>query len=74
MPASPFVASPRHLPALAASALALFIAAGPAQAAPVGPVQDLARQQQQPLLDTLRDLVSIESGSKDLEGLDKIAH
>ena len=37
-------------------------------------MQDLARQQQQPLLDTLRDLVSIESGSKDLEGLDKIAH
>ena len=36
-------------------------------------VQDLARQEQQPLLDTLRDLVSIESGSKDLEGLEKLA-
>jgi glutamate carboxypeptidase len=54
----------------AASAAFLLPAAG---AAPVAPVQDLARQEQQPLLDTLRELVSIESGSKDLEGLDKIA-
>jgi len=63
----------RRLPALAAPALALFLGAA-AMAAPVAPVHDLARQEQQPLLDTLRDLVSIESGSKDLEGLDKIAH
>ncbi len=33
----------------------------------------LAQQEQQPLLDTLRDLVNIESGSKDLDGLGKIA-
>jgi glutamate carboxypeptidase len=36
-------------------------------------VQDLVRQQRQPLLDTLRDLVSIESGSSDREGLDRIS-
>ena len=57
-------------PAACAAAFLLPAAAG---AAPVAPIQDLARQEQQPLLDTLRDLVSIESGSKDLEGLDKIA-
>ena len=57
--------------ALAAAATAFLCAA--AGAAPVAPVHDLARQEQQPLLDTLRDLVMIESGSKDLEGLDRIA-
>jgi len=31
------------------------------------------RQEQQPYLDTLRDLVSIESGSSDVEGLNSIA-
>jgi glutamate carboxypeptidase len=31
------------------------------------------RQEQQPYLDTLRELVSIESGSSDVEGLDRIA-
>nr|WP_246752359.1 glutamate carboxypeptidase [Bradyrhizobium diazoefficiens] len=31
------------------------------------------RRRQQPLLDTLRDLVSIESGSRDVEGLNVIA-
>ncbi|OSI63930.1 glutamate carboxypeptidase [Bradyrhizobium canariense] len=36
-------------------------------------VHALAQKEQQPLLDTLRDLVSIESGSKDVEGLNQIA-
>jgi glutamate carboxypeptidase len=36
-------------------------------------VHALAQKEQQPLLDTLRDLVSIESGSKDFEGLNVIA-
>ena len=49
------------------------VAFGAAQAAPVAAVHDLAREQQQPLLDTLRDLVSVESGSGDSEGLEKIA-
>src|SRR4051812_38433661 len=74
-------ASPMTLPALrvarrqlilAASAATLFVATL-APAAPVAAVHDLARQEQQPLLDTLRELVSIESGSKDVEGLQKIA-
>src|SRR3954453_5008486 len=36
-------------------------------------VHALAQKEQQPLLDTLRELVSIESGSKDVEGLNQIA-
>ncbi|MBG7619929.1 M20/M25/M40 family metallo-hydrolase [Herbaspirillum sp. AP02] len=44
-----------------------------AQAAPVEPVYGMARQEQAGLLDTLRELVSIESGSKDLEGLAQLA-
>ncbi len=39
----------------------------------VADVHALAQKEQQPLLDTLRDLVSIESGSKDVEGLNQIA-
>jgi len=59
---------------LAAFALsALSLAAAPAWAAPVGPVHELAQKEQAPLLDTLRDLVNIESGSKDSEGLARLA-
>ena len=36
-------------------------------------VASLARQERPALLDTLRDLVSIESGSRDSEGLDRLA-
>ncbi|WPB59177.1 M20/M25/M40 family metallo-hydrolase [Xylophilus sp. GOD-11R] len=43
------------------------------QAAPRADIQQAAQAQQQPMLDTMRDLVNIESGSKDLEGLAKIA-
>ena len=69
----PFRRTVRRQLALAASAAA-FLLALPAPAAPLVPaVHELARQEQQPLLDTLRDLVSIESGSKDIEGLEKIA-
>ena len=42
-------------------------------AAPVEPVASLAAKEKAPLLATLKDLVSIESGSGDKEGLDKIA-
>jgi glutamate carboxypeptidase len=56
-----------------ACTLAGCVACGGLQAAPVPAVQDLAHQEQQPLLDTLRDLVLIESGSGDVEGLAKIA-
>ncbi|MEQ6434961.1 M20/M25/M40 family metallo-hydrolase [Comamonas sp. w2-DMI] len=55
------------------SPLALALLLGTAQAAPQAPVLELAQKEQQPLLDTLRDLVHIESGSKDVEGVKKIA-
>jgi len=55
------------------ASLALAFAAAVAQAAPVADVHALAQKEQQPLLDTLRDLVHIESGSKDIEGLNQIA-
>ena len=42
-------------------------------AAPDQAVATLASQQKQPLLDTLKELVSIESGSGDREGLDRIS-
>ena len=55
------------------ASLALALAAAVAHAAPVAEVHGLAQKEQQPLLDTLRDLVHIESGSKDIEGLNQIA-
>jgi glutamate carboxypeptidase len=45
----------------------------PAIGQPVEPVLALARQERPALLDTLKDLVSIESGSRDIEGLDRLA-
>ena len=44
-----------------------------AAAAPVEPVMQQARANQQPLLGTLQQLVEIESGSGDREGLDRIS-
>ena len=61
--AAPFLIRP-----LVAS-LSLAFAAALAHAAPVAEVHALAQKEQQPLLDTLRDLVHIESGSKDIEGV-----
>jgi glutamate carboxypeptidase len=57
---------------------ALFFAtaasiASSAFAAPVEPVLSLAQKEKPAVLDTLKELVSIESGSKDIEGLDRIA-
>jgi glutamate carboxypeptidase len=45
----------------------------PAHGAPLEPVASLAAKEKGPLLDTLKDLVSIESGSGDREGLDKLS-
>ena len=45
-----------------------------APGAALEPVLALAAKERAPLLDTLRDLVSIESGSGDREGLDKLAN
>ncbi|MGE5095192.1 MAG: M20/M25/M40 family metallo-hydrolase [Betaproteobacteria bacterium] len=56
---------------LAAALLAPAAAALAAE--PVEPVLAEARQNTQPLLDTLKDLVSIESGSDDREGLDRLS-
>jgi glutamate carboxypeptidase len=58
--------------ARAVLATALF-AATAALAQPVKPVLDAVQGQKQPYLDTLRDLVNIESGSDDREGLDRIS-
>ena len=56
-------------------AAAGFVAiTGNAIAAPEADIHTLAQQHQQPYLDTLRDLVRIESGSKDIEGTEKIAN
>ena len=61
---------------LSALCLAVLLAGltAPTRAAPVEPVMSLASKEESPLLDTLKDLVSIESGSGDREGLDKIAN
>lgn len=55
------------------AACTLALSAAPARAAPVASIHELAQQEKAPLLDTLRDLVNIESGSKDTEGLAKLA-
>jgi len=58
-------------PLIAATAL---LAASLAQAATTSQeLQDLAKQEQPALLQTLRSLVEIESGSKDLDGLASVA-
>src|SRR5215471_21241627 len=62
--------SPRT--ALATFGLCLALTAS-ASAAPVEPVRSLAAKEKAPLVETLKGLVSIESGSGDREGLDKIA-
>jgi glutamate carboxypeptidase len=54
-------------------AAVLFAASTCAIAQPVQPVLDQARANKQPFLDTLKELVSIESGSDDREGLDRIS-
>ena len=59
-------------PALAALSLCLAWTAS-AVAAPVEPVRSLAAKEKGPLIETLKGLVSIESGSGDREGLDKVA-
>ncbi|MBW8843910.1 MAG: M20/M25/M40 family metallo-hydrolase [Burkholderiales bacterium] len=62
----------RHLRTLIAGAV--LLAASLAQAAPSSQqLQDLAKQEQPALLETLRALVEIESGSKDLDGLAAVA-
>jgi len=61
----------RRLAFYVAASLAL---AGGALAQPVEPVLSLAKKERQPFLDTLKGLVSIETGTRDLEGLDRAAN
>ena len=58
--------------ALAAALLAAGCSA--AFAAPDARIAELAAAQKQPLLDSLAQFVGIESGSRDREGLDRLAH
>ncbi len=55
-----------------AAAFALVFA-GAAFAQPVEPVMKQVQAQKQPFLDTLKELTSIESGSRDFEGVEKIS-
>jgi glutamate carboxypeptidase len=48
-------------------------AALPAQAAPQEPVWSLAKKEKPAVVETLRELVNVESGSRDKEGLDRLA-
>jgi len=64
----------RHLCRFALCLAALLAFAGAAFGQPVEPVYSLAKKEKQPLLDTLKDLVSIETGTRDLEGLEKAAY
>jgi len=67
---NPFL--PRSWRRLGAACL-IAAACGSALAAPDARIAALAAQQKQPLLDSLSQFVGIESGSRDLEGLEKLA-
>lgn len=51
----------------------IVLLSAPAISAAAQPVLSLVHKEKSALLDTLRELVSIESGSRDIEGLDRIA-
>jgi glutamate carboxypeptidase len=70
---SRFARFPRHFALACIAACALALSAVPSRAAPDARVHELAQHEKVPLLDTLRDLVNIESGSKDAEGLARLA-
>ena len=64
----------RHIKtAVLAASISFFAPVFAAPNAEQLPVWQQAQAQQQPLLDTLKELVSIESGSGDREGLDRIS-
>lgn len=68
------VHSLHRLAAAATLAIAAIAVAPSAMAAPDARIAALAAREKQPLLDSLSQLVGIESGSRDLPGLDKIAN
>ena len=62
------VRSLRHAFALVLAATAFAVCAQP-----VEPVLALAKKERPALLETLKEIVAIETGSRDIEGLDKLA-
>jgi glutamate carboxypeptidase len=64
---------PQHFLLTCIAACTLALSAAPARAAPDARIHELAQQGKAPLLDTLHDLVGIESGSRDTEGLARLA-
>jgi glutamate carboxypeptidase len=59
---------------LIAPALTLLaVVASAALAAPVEPVLSLAKKEKQQFLETLKELVSIETGSREIEGLNRLS-
>ena len=68
------VHSLHRLAAAATLAIAAIAVVPSAMAAPDARIAALAAKEKQPLLDSLSQLVGIESGSRDLPGLDKIAN
>jgi glutamate carboxypeptidase len=65
--------SPLALAAAAVFAVAASFGANLATAQPVEPILRLAQGEKAATLKTLEELVNFESGSKDIEGLDKLA-
>jgi glutamate carboxypeptidase len=59
---------------LALCLAASLVLAGSSLAQPVEPVLSLVKKERQPFLDTLKQLVSIETGTRDLDGLEKSAY
>jgi glutamate carboxypeptidase len=62
-----------HIRSVLAGFVFALLLAGAALAQPAEPLWTLARAQEQPMLDSLRELTAIESGSGDREGLDRIS-
>ncbi len=61
------------LPYLRVLALFFAVTIGNAYGQAIEPILSLAKKERPALLDTLKELVSVESGSRDIEGLDKLA-
>src|ERR1019366_6681269 len=56
-----------------AAALATLVPLTTAQAAPQEPLWTMVKREKPAVVETLRDLVNIESGSRDKDGLDRLA-
>src|SRR4029453_16400678 len=65
--------SPPYFRLASIAACSWVLLAVPSRAEPVGRIHELAQQEKAPLLDTLPDPVNTQSGSKDAEGLARLA-